>query len=319
MLLSVAILGLAVVGLSGCTRSTSGKPEVAGILFQEDQFFRMVELGMRDAAEKQGVEPLVGNSGNSLDKEVQLVDTYIVRGVGAIVISPLNSKTSATALKRAHAKGIKIITYNTALEADFPVSFIESDQKELGASTGRAARKYIEEKLGAKAKIAVLAFDALNPEQSKARVQGFLDEVKKLPGVEIVGTQDAWLAAKAADVASALLTSQPDLNIIWAANEGGTVGAVTAVKNAGKAGKVVVFGTDMSVQLADFLLADDNVLQAVTGQKPFEIGTKAMETAVQAIHDKPVEKNISLPGVLFSRAQPDEVQKYRQRLEELRQ
>ncbi len=135
--------------------------------------------------------------------------------------------------------------------------------------------------------------------------------------VKIVGPQEAWLAAKAADVAGAMLTSNPDLNMIWAANEGGTVGAVTAVKNSGKVGKVVVFGTDMSKQLADFLLADDGVLQAVTGQKPFEIGSKTIQTAVQAIQGKTVNKKISLPGVLFSRQQPDEIRQYRARLEQL--
>jgi hypothetical protein len=49
---------------------------------------------------------------------------------------------------------------------------------------------------------------------------------------------------------------RPDLDAIWAANEGGTAGAVIAVKNAGKAGKVAVFGTDMSEQLARFLLEE---------------------------------------------------------------
>jgi ABC-type sugar transport system substrate-binding protein len=152
---------------------------------------------------------------------------------------------------------------------------------------------------------------ALAPEAASARTKGFVDEVKKLPGVTIVTQQDAWLAPEAANVAESILTAHPDIDLLWAANEGGTIGAVTAVKNGGKAGKVVVFGTDISEQMAGFLLADDNILQAVTGQKPHDIGAQAVATAVKALKNEPVEKQVILNGVLYSRDKPDEVKAIR--------
>ena len=51
-----------------------------------------------------------------------------------------------------------------------------------------------------------------------------------------------------------------------------------------------------------FLLADDNILQATTGQQPFQIGVKAVEAAVDALKGQPVEKKLSLPGVLLTSA-----------------
>ena len=114
-----------------------------------------------------------------------------------------------------------------------------------------------------------------------------------------------------------ILTAHPDLDIIWAANEGGTVGAVMAVKNAGKAGRVVVYGTDTSEQLASFLLSDDGVLLAITGQQPFAIGSKAVEAALRVLRGEPVEKRVSLPGVLLSRDRPEEVRAFKKRLAEL--
>ncbi len=111
-----------------------------------------------------------------------------------------------------------------------------------------------------------------------------------------------------------ILTANPDINVIWAANEGGTEGAVMAVRNSGKAGKVVVFGTDTDEQLANFLLADDNILQAVTGQQPFEIGRLAVEAAVKTLKGEPVGKKRSLPGVLLTRDKPDEVRAFKERL-----
>ena len=312
------LLGVLLV-LGGCNskKQEQQKKRIAGIVFQEDQFFRLILFGMREAAKNNNVELLEANSAGRPDKEVQLINTYIAGNVDAIVISPLSSKASVSALTRAHEKGIRIITYNTALDSDIPVSFIESDQFDLGASTGKYVRAYIEKNFSGKANIAILAAHSQVPEQAALRVGGFKSEIAKLTGVKIVAEQDAWLAEQAVRKTGDILTANPGINIVWSMNEGGTVGAAMAVKNAGKAGKVAVFGTDNSEQLANFLLDDDRVLHAVTGQSPFEIGSLAVEAAVKALRGEKVEKKVSLPGVLMSRENPDEVRKFKERMKEL--
>ncbi len=300
----------------GCARQSSseGQKRIAGIVFQEDQFFRLVQFGMRDAAAKNGIQLLEANSDNKLDKEIQLINTYISTGVDAIVISPLSHKASISALQRAREKGITVITYNNGLDSDIPAAFVESDQTALGRSTGKAAREYIEKKMGGKAKIAILAFLSITPEISMMRVGGFKEEISKLPGVTIVSEQDAWLPEMAVKRAGDILTANPDLQMFFAANEGGTIGAVMAVKNAGMAGKTVVFGTDSGEQIADFLLDNDNILQAVTSQQPFEIGATAVEFALKTLKGEPVEKSLSLPGILLTREDPDAVRAFKARL-----
>jgi len=315
--LSVIVLCMVFCSCSKKNDVKTSKPKIAGIVFQEDQFFRLILFGMRDAAEKGGAEFFAANSLNKPDKEMQLVNTYIARKVDAIVISPLSRKASQAAIKRANDKGITIITYNSTIDTDFPASYIESDQFDLGAQTGRAARKYIEENLGGKAKIAILAFKSQVPEQSNQRSDGFKSEVTKLPDVRIVAEQDAWLAEMAVKKCGDILTANPDVNIIWAANEGGTVGSVMAVKNAGKAGRVAVFGTDTSEQLISFLLSEDNILQAITGQRPYEIGSMAVEYALKSLRDEPIEKKVSMPGILLRRDDPQGVKAFEKKLKEL--
>jgi sugar transport system substrate-binding protein len=307
------------LSIPGCAKKSDGPPQrrIAGIVFQEDQFFRLVLFGMRDAARQAGAELLEANSAGKPDKEIQLVNTYIAQKVDAIVISPLSARASVSALERARASGITVVTYNTFIEGSAPGAHIESDQRNLGSSTGRAARAFIEQNLGGKANIAILAFLSNAPEQSKQRTDGFKQEVMRLPGVRIVAEQDAWLAEQAVKKAGDILTANPDVNIVWAANEGGTVGAVMAVKNARKAGKVFVFGTDTGEQLADFLLADDGILQATTGQRPFEIGTLAVNAALKAIKGEKVEPWTALPGILLSRAAPDSVRAFKLRLQSM--
>ncbi len=303
----------------GCAKKEDGpdRPKIAGIVFQEDQFFRLILFGMRDASQAAGVEFLEANSLNKPDREIQLVNTYIIRGVDAIAISPISSTASVTALKRAHEKGIKIVIQNSPIESDIAVATIESDQFDLGARCGAAAKEYIEKNFGGKAKVAILAYRSQVPEQSDQRSGGFKSEVTKLPGVKIVAEQDAWLAEMAVKKAGDILTANPDVNIIWAANEGGTVGSVMAVKNAGKAGKIAVFGTDTSEQLIGFLLSDNNILQAIAGQKPYDIGRMSVEAALNAIEGKPVEKSVVIPAFVLNRNDPAGVKEFEADLKEL--
>lgn len=317
------VLGLG-AALTGCSPDGEGKPagtakgrpRLAGIVFQEDQFFRLVLLGMREAAAAGGAELLEANSYNKPDKEIELVHTYVARQVDAIVISPLSRKGSVAALRAAHEKGLRIVCYNTTVEADFPAAFVECSPEDLGAQTGRAAQKYIEEKLGGKAKVAILAFKSLLPEQSDGRVIGFKRELARLPGVRFVAEQDAWLTEAALKKAGDILTANPDVDLLWAANEGGTLGAVMAVRAAGRAGRVAVFGTDIGEQMLMFLQDPDGVLQAVTAQRPVELGRTAVESALRALRGEAVERRVSLPGVCLSRADPEGVATYEKRLKE---
>lgn len=320
---TLALAVLAAIAAGGCApreKADDGQIRIGAIVFQEDQYFRLVEFGMRDAAAKAGAAISVNNSFNALDKEISLIDTYLANRVDALVVAPLSAQSSISALKRAADRGIPVVVFDSFVEADFPASTVRSDQVELGRVTGEFARAFIEEQLGGKAKIAIVQFIAHMPEPGSQRVQGFRDEVTKLPGVEIVTAQDAWLAPEATALVENILTANPDIDIVWSANEGGTVGSVNAARAANMknpARHVYVFGTDMSEQIGAFLLSGENVLQAVTGQKPFDIGAQAVQAAVAVLNNEPVEKKVALPGLLFSRNNPAEIEEYLALLKEL--
>lgn len=313
MLLLSLMLVLSGAGCSPQTQSDDGQLTIGAIVFQEDQYFRLVEFGMRDAAKKLGVEIMVNNSFSTLDKEIALIDTYLANQVDALVVSPLSAQSSIPALKRAADKGIPVVAFDSYVDADFPVSTVRSDQVELGRITGENARAFIETNMGGKARIAIVQFISHMPEPGSQRVQGFRDEVTKLPGVEIVTAQDAWLAPEATALVENILTANPDIDLVWAANEGGTVGAVNAATAANKKNPdhhIYVFGTDMSEQIGAFLMSGDNVLQAVTGQKPFDIGSLAVNNAIKARNGEAVEKKVAMPGQLFSRSDPEGINSY---------
>jgi simple sugar transport system substrate-binding protein/ribose transport system substrate-binding protein len=137
-----------------------------------------------------------------------------------------------------------------------------------------------------------------------------------MPGVKIVAEQDAWLPEQAVKKAGDILTAHPEIDLIWSANEGGTIGSVMAVKNAGKAGKIAVFGTDSSEQLVGFLKAPDGILQAITSQKPVDVGRTAVEFALKAMKGEPVEKHVAMTGICLSRDDPAGIAAFEKQLKE---
>jgi ABC-type sugar transport system substrate-binding protein len=267
---------------------------------------------MEAAAAEFDVDLSVGNSDNDPQREIELINNYIVAGVDAIVISPLSETASVQALQEANEAGITVVLYNSPLAADFPVSYLNSSQTQLGSSSGNAALEYIATLPGDTVRLAIVAFDSLLPEISDARVTGFTDVLEAESGktIEIVSRQDGWLPEMALATVGDILTANPDIDMVYAANEGGTVGAVQAVRNAGLAGSVVVYGIDATDQLAQFLLDDDNVLQAVTGQQPFVIGYDAVEAAVRHLNGESVEETVIVPGVLLERSNPAAVNEF---------
>jgi sugar transport system substrate-binding protein len=282
-------------GLIGQKEGAAADKKLIGeIILQQDEFSKAFKIGAESAAYGIGARLLVAKSESNPDRERSLVDTYVSRGVNAIIISPIDAKASAPVLDLVAKAGIKVVTYNSTIDGDAPSTFVQSNQEQIGQTTGAAAAKFIRDNLGGTAKIGILQFKNLAPEQSNARVSGFLSAVKT-DGVTVVADQDAWLAEKAVTIASDMITANPDINILFAANEGGTVGAVQAVLKAGKQGKIFVFGSDPSEHLANFLLSDDEVLQAVTGQDDYLMGFRAVEAAFAAIDGKPVDRMIVVP------------------------
>ncbi|MEQ9637134.1 MAG: substrate-binding domain-containing protein [Devosia marina] len=304
----VAMSVAAVTAVSPIAAVAQDNPVIASVVFQGDQFMQFLQAGIRETAEAAGAEVLEINIDGDLAREIQAIDTYISRGVDAIVIAPVSARDSAPALQRARDAGIVVIALNGGLEdGSIANATFSTANRDLGASTGAAAATFISETLGGEATVATLAFSSLLPEQSGDRTGGFKDAVAEGNTINIVSEQDAWMPEDAVTVATDILTANPGVNVIYAANEGGTVGAMQAVINAGRAGEVFVFGIDGSRQLAQGLLAGNNVLQAVTAQAPISMGAMGAEAALQVLAGETVEAHTTVPALLLSRTDPDGV------------
>lgn len=297
---------------------SSDKKTIGGIVFQEDMFFKLMSSGYKDAAKDLGYEILLSNITNDQTKETENIKTYTSQGVKGIAISPLSATISPVALKEAADAGVKVAVANTDMEP-YPFSELAytSDNFEFCKQTGEKAVEFIKANYPADkvVKIGVVQFKTQIPEISADRVNGFfaaLDEA----GVkyEIVADQDAWLQDMAVSKAGDMLVANKDIDMIFAANDGGTIGSVMAVENAGKSGEVFVFGTDASEQIVDLLKHKNNILQAVTGQDPYTIGYNTVKDLIATIEGtdlegKSKETNI-IPGIPLVRGDEEAINKF---------
>jgi len=302
--LSVAIL-FAVACMVGVVAAVSAAPITIGaVLFGRDSFFQNIQAGMEKAAKDTGIKLLVSVHDHDIAKETEFIEDYVARGVQAIVITPENSTASVPALKKAFEAGVKIISFNTNLNPDdakkYVSAFYETDQASLGYQTGQYLAKWLPSHIKGAVNVGILQCDRF--EACQRRGEGFRKALAeaKVKWTE-VANQEGFMPDVGSTKAENMLQANPNINILWSENEGGTVGEVIAVRTMNLSGKVFVFGTDMSTQLADFLLDKDNVLQAVTGQSPGAMGGESIKAAISVIGGKKVDYYHVVPNAFFAR------------------
>ncbi|MFN8378058.1 MAG: substrate-binding domain-containing protein [Anaerolineae bacterium] len=307
------VLCFALVLPIGQTISAQDKPVIGAILFSRDSFFQSIQAGMQAAADEAGAELLVNIHEHDIAEETRLIEDYVARGVDAILITPESVDASVPALQAAADAGVVIVCYNTCVneeaQAAFVSAFYETDQASLGYQTGEYLANWLSENGISEANIGIAQCDFV--EACQRRGAGFRQALNDA-GVTFneVANQEGYQPDVAASVGETMLQANPNINILWSENEGGTIGLALAVDSMGLAGQVFVFGTDISPQLADMLLSDDNILQAVTGQSPEAMGGNSLRAALDVLKGgEPAGYNI-VPNAFFSRSDLEAVQAY---------
>ena len=312
----VTILAM-LLGACGTTpKAATTDLTIAGVVFQDDQFMKSMVEGYMAAGEKYGITILTANTNNDQAKEAELIQTYIAQAVDGIAIAPLSPDASIANLKEAADKGIQIAVTNMNLgDMSFLAGGYTSDDATNGKLVGMNAAEYIKANISGAVNVARVDFDDQLPDQSKARWGGFyagLDEA----GVEYteVAAVSSHLQDDAIAKVSDMLTANPEINVIWACNDGSTIGAAMAVKQAGLAGKVVVFGYDGGDQQTSMILSGDNILIAVVAQDPYGQGYKAVESLALTLlgeANPDAGKTVIVPGTYLSMTDPAGVNAWR--------
>jgi ribose transport system substrate-binding protein len=288
-LLAVAMLTATAVSLpvSSAFADNAKKPTVALVMKSlANEFFLTMEDGAKVYQKEHSADfDLISNGiKNESDTaaQIDIVNQMIVKKVDALVIAPADSKALASVIKKAMDAGIKVVNIDNQLDVDvlksknMEVPFVGPNNRKGAKLVG----DYLAKQLTAGDQVGIIE-GVPTTTNAQQRTAGFKDAMDGAQ-MKIVSTQSGnWEIDKGNAVASAMLNEYPNLKALLAGNDSMALGAVSAVRAAGKAGKVQVVGYD-NINAIKPMLKDGRVL-ATADQFAARQAVFGIDTALKMI------------------------------------
>lgn len=264
--ITLAALGtLGALALSSCSGAvSSGASDAKGSCAPEDvhlvqsgrglenEYYVAVDAGARAFAESKGLEDnyqWISSDGDSGKQLSQIKSILAKSGECTVLNVDANESSIVPAIaKEVERSGAWLVTQWNRPEEVSPESSSAHWVAHMsvdGVPQGYESAKALFEKMGGKGNIVALQGILDNP-PAKERFAGLQKALKEYPGINLLEDQTAgWDRTEAQNVTQTWLTKRGDeIDGIWAANDGMTLGAQEALKNVGLAGKVPVSGID---------------------------------------------------------------------------
>jgi len=308
ILTSIFLITLLIININCAKRKSTGLRILVSPKAVVHSFWVSVKAGADSAGNELNVDVIWKGpkSETNIDNQISIIEDYINQRVDAIVIAATDSKALIPVIKRAVSENIPVITIDSGIDSDDPMSFIATDNI-LGANM---AGRTLVNLIGESGKVACIPF-VPGSATSIWRETGFKEEIKKYPNVELAAVQYSQSdVATAMAVTEDILTAFPDLAGIFAANEAGAIGASQALLARGLAGKVKLVAFDAASNEIEAL--KKNVIQALIVQNPFKMGYLGVKTAVDVINGKKIPKRIDtgVSVVTMENLYSEEIQKF---------
>jgi ribose transport system substrate-binding protein len=304
--LFVLLLVTLVVAVGGC-RKKSDKPVVALVMKSlANEFFKTMEDGAKahqaEHAEKYELKVVGIKNETDVTQQIEQVELMMAQDVNAIVIAPADSKALVAVCKKAMDEGITVVNIDNKLDADvlkdkgIAIPFVGPDN-EKGA---KLAGVYLSSRLNPGDKVAIIE-GAPNAYNGIQRKRGF-EAAMIASNMDIVDSQTGyWEADKAQPVASQIINAHPDLKAILCANDSMALGAVAALRDAGKLGEIHVVGFD-NVEAIRRLLREGKVLCTVD-QHADQLAVYGIEYALDMLAGRAPAADKETPVELITMAE----------------
>lgn len=255
-----------------------------------------------------GLTVVIDDPGTDLNKQVNIIRTWIEQKVPVIICAAPEPKAFAGLAKQAREAGLKWVAYGEPVENQSLA--IGYSQYEDGRRLGEYAGKWINDNLGGKAKVAYLGYEKAKWGQLRGGgiKKGLLDSA---PDAEIVAEQEAFSSTEGLSIMRTILQAHPEINVILGLEDAATEGAYhawIAVGNNPHNTKAFIGGMDGTPQALKLLREGGNIYRASMALPIKDVGTGFADVAAALMNGQAVTDKI-FPGVLVTEKSPD-AQKY---------
>jgi ribose transport system substrate-binding protein len=276
------------------------KPKVALVMKSlANEFFLTMETGAKEyqAHNASHFDLITNGIKDETDtaNQIRIVEQMIVSKVDAIVLAPADSKALVPVVKKAVDAGIIVVNIDNRLDQDvlkskdLNVPFVGPDNAKGAQMVG----DYLAKRLKAGDEVGIIE-GVSTTTNAQQRTAGFKAAMQTV-GAKVVSVQSGeWEIDKGNAVASAMLNEYPNLKALLAGNDNMAIGAVSAVRAAGKQGKVLVVGYD-NINAIKPMLKDGRVL-ATADQYAAKQAVFGIDTALKALSEH--KKQSELSGVV---------------------
>ena len=235
----------------------------------------------------------------NVNKQVEEINSFIHKGVSAIIINPVdgNSQKLENALHKAKQKGIKVVIVDSQTKSD---RYIDCTVLSNNYRAGQLCAKNL---LKAKSHANILLLEHYSALSANNRIQGFTDTIKQAKNAHnyhIVGKINTYGQSEITlPLVEKYLKTGRKFDTVMALNDQAAVGALAAIDEAKIKRHISVYGVDGSENMKKLLGVNPNAT-ATAAQSPINLGKTAVKTAYKLIDGKKVPKKITLPVFLIT-------------------
>ena len=254
--------------------------------------------GAQRAADELGVNLtwVSAQFNGDIEGQIGVMEAELVKSPDAIVLVPMNATALIPKIMEANNMGIPVITADTRAEegmADIE-TFVGLDEKQ--SFMGMA--EFVVEQLGGQGKIAILE-GFRGSSTAELRLEGMMEVFDAAEGIEVVASISAdWDQEKGLKASEDILQANPDVDAIVGSNDLMALGAVQAVKSAGKLGEVLVVGDDAIPSALSALVAGE--LDATIDGNTDLVGYEAVMAAYnKVVNDAELDAWIVVPSTIM--------------------
>lgn len=212
--------------------------------------------------------------------QIEQMNAFIRQKVDAIILCPINAKSMLPSLRTARELDIPIINVNMKVDTsstEFITTYVGASMSEEGA----LAAQMIAQALGEEGGEVAIIEGAPGSDPQIYRTHTFFQTIGLHPSIEVVGIGNGgWDRHKAYLLAYDMIKQNENLDVIYAHDSNMAMGAIEAVEQLGKSGKIKVTGIGEGEEYLE-AVRDNRLYGLITQSIPYE-GEQSVRCAVAA-------------------------------------
>lgn len=263
----------------------------------QNPYWQSYAAGVEAGAKEAGVEAIVVDQKSDQQQQVSGSLDLINQGISGLIVTPVQPTALPSTIDAAHEAKIPVVIADIGTAGDYD-AYIQSNNSNGGA----LAAEYVIAQLGEAPgphKVGVIELHA-GSVVGEERVAEFVSMLGENDSFEIVSTLDGNDTVDGGFAAAQdMLSANPDLEVIYAANDDSAIGAQRAMETAGKsvADGFVLIGFDGSNGALD--LIEQGLMSATVAQDPYGQGVKAVQTVLALLNGEDAGYDDAATKTLF--------------------